>query len=87
MSLADMLKDLPQYQCHKIVKGSRIVEMELRSNGGALVVLADLEDPVMLMADFVHRFKPTVGAYIVVYEDGYVSISPTDAFDSGYTRL
>lgn len=87
MSLADLLKDLPQYQCHKIVKGSKIVEMEMQGSGGALVKLEDKEEPVMLMADFFLRFKPAVGAYIVVYEDGYVSVSPTDAFESGYARL
>ena len=87
MSLADLLKDLPQYQCHKIVKGSKIVEMEMQGSGGALVKLEDKEEPVMLLADFFLRFKPAVGAYLVVYENGYVSVSPTDAFESGYTRL
>ena len=87
MSLADLLKDLPRYQCHKIVKGSKIVEMEMQGSGGALVKLEDKEEPVMLTADFFLRFKPAVGAYLVVYEDGYVSVSPTDAFESGYTRL
>ena len=87
MSLADLLKDLPQYQCHKIVKGSKIDEMEMQGSGGALVKLKDKEEPVMLTADFFLRFKPAVGAYLVVYEDGYVSVSPTDAFESGYTRL
>ena len=87
MSLAEMLKDLPQYQCHKIVKGSKIIDMELQAAGGALVKLEDKEEPVVLMADFFLRFKPAVGAYLVVYEDGYVSVSPTDAFESGYTRI
>jgi hypothetical protein len=87
MSLAEMLQGLPEYQCHKIVRGSKIVQMEMQTAGGALVQLEDKEEPVMLMADFFLRFKPVVGAYIVVYEDGYVSVSPTDAFESGYTRL
>ena len=87
MSLADLLKDLPQYKCHNIVKGSKIVEMEMQGSGGALVKLKDKEEPVILMADFFLRFKPAVGAYLVVYEYGYVSVSPTDAFESGYNRL
>ena len=86
MSLAEKLQGLPEYQCHKIVKGSKIVDMEIHKTGGATVKLKDLEEPVTLMADFVLRYKPVVGAYIVLYEDGYVSVSPTDAFESGFTR-
>ena len=87
MTLAEMLQGLPEYQCHKIVKGSKIVEMEMQGSGDALVKLEDKEEPVMLMADFFLRFKPAVGAYLVVYEDGYVSVSPADAFEAGYTRI
>lgn len=87
MSLVEALQGLPEYQCHKIVKGSKIVDMEMQTAGGALVKLADKEEPVMLTADFFLRFKPAVGAYLVVYEDGYVSVSPTDAFEAGYTRM
>lgn len=87
MSLAEMLQGLPEYQCHKIVKGSKIIEMNLMPNGGAVVQLEDREEPVTLMADFFLRFKPVVGAYLVVYDNDYVSVSPTDAFESGYTRL
>ena len=87
MTLVEQLQQLPQYQCHKIVKASKIVEMEMKSTGGALVQLEDLEEPVMLMADFVLRFKPATGNYIVVYEDGYVSVSPAHAIASGYTRI
>ena len=87
MTLAEMLQGLPEYQCHKIVKGSKIVEMEMQGSGDALVKLEDKEEPVMLMADFFLRFKPAVGAYLVVYENGYVSVSPADAFEAGYTRI
>lgn len=30
---------------------------------------------------------PVQGGYYVVYDDGYVSWSPTKAFESGYTKL
>ncbi len=32
------------------------------------------------------RGRPDPGSYLVVYEDGYVSWSPKDVFEAGYTR-
>lgn len=87
MSLAEMLQDLPRYKCHKIVKSSKIVDMNQMPSGGAVIQLEDKEEPVTLMADFVFRHKPEVGMFIVVYEDDYVSVSPARAMELGYTRL
>ena len=33
------------------------------------------------------RPKPGVGWYYVVYEDGYTSFSPAEAFEDGYTLI
>jgi hypothetical protein len=30
---------------------------------------------------------PLPGDYLVIYEDGYRSISPAKAFEDGYTRI
>lgn len=37
--------------------------------------------------EYVHKHDPKVGGYYVVYEDGYKSWSPAQAFAEGYTRL
>ena len=37
--------------------------------------------------NYMHKHKPEVGGYYVVYEDGYKSFSPAGAFESGYTLL
>jgi hypothetical protein len=30
---------------------------------------------------------PQAGMYMVVYEDGYISFSPAEAFEAGYTLM
>lgn len=87
MSLAEKLQGLPRYKCHKIVKASKIVEMELSHGHGATVKLEDHDDEITLTGDFVLRHKPAVGMFIVLYEDDYVSVSPAHAMANGYTRL
>ena len=37
--------------------------------------------------DFMRKHEPQVGGYYVVYDDGYKSFSPAQAFEEGYTRL
>ncbi len=36
---------------------------------------------------YVRKHDPKPGGYYVVYEDGYTSWSPADAFEGGYTRI
>lgn len=33
------------------------------------------------------RYVPVVGDYLVVYDDGYFSLSPKKAFEDGYSRV
>jgi hypothetical protein len=33
------------------------------------------------------RSNPQIGGYYVLYEDGYESFSPADAFESGYSLI
>ena len=33
------------------------------------------------------KHRPTPGDWFVVYEDGYCSVSPPEAFESGYTLI
>ncbi|MCX6845050.1 MAG: hypothetical protein NTU84_00535 [Verrucomicrobia bacterium] len=41
--------------------------------------------PIHVTHDYVHKHKPEVGGYYVVYADGYKSYSPAKAFEEGYT--
>lgn len=85
------------YQCHKRVKAAKI--SGIQDNGGHYTRLhfvcvdglgGDPDfDPNSIGAvdvdqSFIAKHKPAVGDYYVVYEDGYASISPAHAFESGY---
>ena len=37
--------------------------------------------------EYMHKHKPEVGGYYVVYEDGYKSFSPAKAFEDGYAAV
>lgn len=43
--------------------------------------------PVEISQSYLEKHQPCVGGYYVVYEDGYLSFSPAEAFESGYTRI
>jgi hypothetical protein len=84
--------DLPEWQCHKVVRADRITHVS---------VLSSFDDPVpptsydvilrlacgktvSLPKTFIARAVPNVDDYYVLYEDGYQSWSPKSAFESGY---
>lgn len=86
--------EMPQYQCHKKVWALKIKEIVAQDTGddewdGSYV--ASWEDdgygPMRLSAAFCEKHSPVAGGYIVVYEDGYQSFSPAQAFESGYSRI
>lgn len=84
-------RELPRYKCHKEVHGLKIEKIVVNRNG-SLDVSFELEgfEPINLVGDVVPRFAKSGNddlGYYVVYEDGYISWSPTEAFENGYTRI
>lgn len=87
--------ELPRYKCHKEVWALKIAgikrdgEGENReSDGSAEITPADEGyAPFTVDCHFMHKHKPEVGGYYVVYADGYKSFSPAKAFEDGYTRI
>jgi len=77
------MKELPVYQCHKLVRAAQITAVEpskmlhvvLHLNGGFEVEVNN---------DWTHKHSPRIGGYFVVYDDGYTSFSPCKAFEQGY---
>jgi hypothetical protein len=43
--------------------------------------------PFKVDSAYMSKHKPVEGGYFVVYEDGYKSFSPAEAFESGYSRI
>jgi len=82
---------MPRYKCHKEVWALKIaaIEREPRTNLGAAIItpMDDGYTPFTVDAEYILKHQPSVGGYYVVYEDGYKSFSPGQAFEEGYTRL
>lgn len=80
-------KPMPQYQSHKKVWALKIKDVRQRPDGAILYI----EDPgfasIKVDQTYIERNHPKAGGYYVVYEDGYKSFSPAQAFESGYTRI
>lgn len=86
---------LPFYRCHKRVQAVKIKEVSLHdptgSNppvkfaGGFIFHDLPAPGPIPFDAAFWEKHKPKAGDYLVIYEDGYQSISPAKAFEEGYT--
>lgn len=81
---------LPQYQCHKKVYAVKIKAIDGLDQDPIVNVIITPEEgfaPFQVNYGYVDKHKPEIGGYYVVYEDGYKSFSPAEAFESGYTKI
>ena len=82
--------ELPKYKCHKVVHAAKITEIESHENNGfgsRTMVFGEVGASQFLTDDWKIKHDPQIGGYYVVYEDGYTSFSPTEAFEAGYTKI
>ena len=90
--------EMPKYECHKKVHALEIAEIvfdvdeaqrEGRETTGKAVIMPADEGYASfeVSAEYVLKHHPKVGGYYVVYEDGYKSWSPKEAFVKGYTKI
>ncbi len=97
-NIGQVQREMPKYQSHKKVWALKIKEVFLDSvlaqtqqretTGGALIVpVEEGYAPFTVNAEYVRKHDPKAGGYYVVYDDGYKSWSPAEAFESGYTKL
>lgn len=81
-------REWPTYQCHKLVKALRIESVKSLEGGDALELhFGDGFPPERITRDVFSRYLPVPGDYIVRYEDGYLSLSPQVAFETGYSKM
>lgn len=88
-------KGMPRYQSHKKVWALKIKSI-MKTNtcencewDGTYTITPENDEYSPFKVDNVYyrKHEPKVGGYYVVYEDGYKSFSPADAFESGYTLI
>lgn len=82
------VNELPRWRCHKVVRGFQIAQM-VPLEGTTQVRLIDATGAfqVDVSNQYVIRYKPQVGDYYALYEDGYESLSPADAWEGGYAPI
>lgn len=91
-------REMPKYKSHKEVWALKIAGIERdidaakkenRETDGTITIIPEENGcaPFRLSHEFVHKHNPVVGGYFVQYKDGYMSFSPADAFEDGYTKI
>ena len=92
----NVLQEMPKYQSHKKVWALKIksilFDVDLaketnRETDGSATIVPEEEGypPFKVNSEYLHKHKPQAGGYYVVYEGGYQSWSPSDAFEAGNT--
>ena len=87
--MAEVARELPRYKCHKEVHALKIAAIHYgEANGPAVITPAETGyAPFRVNKEYVRKHNPQPGGYYVVYEDGYKSFSPANAFEQGYSRI
>lgn len=83
-----------KFKCNKVVSAARISQVigNDQNDLGLRVNIQhpefdDMTLPYVIADSMTARYTPQVGDYVVLYEDGYVSASPKEAFESGYRLI
>lgn len=79
------MASLKRYRSHKVVQAAKIIGAE-KIEGGFAVHFED-GGAEILGSNRVPSDKSPVGGYFVQYDDDYVSWSPAEAFEAGYTLV
>lgn len=96
-TITEAVIELPRYECHKKVWALKIKDIQQDQNAKVqppdeegvwlLIPEEDGYGPVRVTHEWLARFRPVIGGFYVVYDDGYSSFSPCKAFEEGYTRI
>lgn len=89
---------MPRYKSHKEVHALQISKIDYdwerakeegtETDGSATITpVEDGYAPFKVDHAYVRKHGPQPGGYYVVYEDGYKSFSPAEAFEGGYIRI
>lgn len=82
---------MPKYKCHKEVWALKIADVRVYNdiNGKHYALYPEDKSYAAFFVDkeWFRKHNPENGGYYVVYEDGYKSFSPAEAFESGYSIM
>ncbi|HBH6878547.1 TPA: DUF2829 domain-containing protein [Escherichia coli] len=86
-----LLQTLPEYKYHGTIRASKI--KKIKPIGGLIPLWGDIEvtEPkgVTIRVDsmFLQKYRPQIGGYLVVHEDGYLSYLSEKTFKEGFSRI
>lgn len=87
---------LPRYKCHKEVNAAKIRSVvPIDGDGSAILYFEESGDwridsgnmKVVVDQHFMAKHNPSAGGYYIIYNDGYTSWSPAEAFEEGYSII
>lgn len=86
--MGEVMKEMPRYQSHKKVWALRIQSIEpgMNSKQEDIGIITPHEQgyaPFEVSGEYMQKHKPVAGGYFVMYEGGYKSFSPAEAFEGG----
>jgi len=80
-----------KYQSHKVVEAGQITDFSFDGNKEGWSIEVDGNEWVKVTTEEYNRIvgasNYTKGGYLVRYSDGYISWSPAQPFEEGYTLL
>ncbi|MHA7814035.1 MAG: hypothetical protein ACX94C_11680 [Phycisphaerales bacterium] len=79
--------EIPLYQCHKKVGALKIESARVLPRGTQLRFTDERFGPRTMPKGWGEKHRPKAGGYLVFYTSGYVSYSPAEAFEDGYTLI
>lgn len=89
--------ELPKYKCHKEVWALKIKEVipihtNMSVSGDSLIKVQIVPEdegyePFDVPKEYYRKHKPQAGGYYVAYKGGYISYSPAQVFEEGYSRI
>lgn len=76
------------HKSHKEVMAAKITSIVNDEDGKRQMIFGESDGGRMELTDeFFNNHKPERGGYIVAYKDGYISYSPSKAFEEGSERM
>lgn len=86
--MSGVMSEMPKYRCHKEVWALKIAFIDRDDIGTTVITPAEKGFAAFTVdKEYVAKHSPKAGGYYVVYEDGYKSWSPADAFEEGYSKI
>lgn len=80
-------KDLPHYCTTKTVAAAKIVDIDRVDEASRVYLKVDTGHTHVADISWFERHYPTVGDYLVVYDNEYASTCPADVFERSATGL